>query len=92
MLGVVQEWLASDRPAGERLAVVTRGAASVAAGEGVPDLAGAAVRGLVTDRARAERLGAAGHEHCADRFLLDRQLGEYAEFFSRLCEPSAIRT
>ncbi|HEY2264167.1 MAG TPA: KR domain-containing protein, partial [Streptosporangiaceae bacterium] len=47
VLGVVQEWLAADRPAGERLAVVTRGAVSVAAGEGVTDLAGAAVRGLV---------------------------------------------
>ena len=47
MLGLVQEWLAADRPAGERLAVVTRGAVPVAAGEGVTDLAGAAVWGLV---------------------------------------------
>ena len=47
VLGLVQEWLAADRPAGERLAVVTRGAVPVAAGEGVTDLAGSAVWGLV---------------------------------------------
>jgi acyl transferase domain-containing protein len=47
LLGIVQEWLAGDRPAGDRLAVVTRGAVSVAAGEGVADLAGAAVWGLI---------------------------------------------
>jgi NADPH:quinone reductase-like Zn-dependent oxidoreductase/acyl carrier protein len=47
VLGVMQAWLAGDRPAGERLAVVTRGAVPVAAGEDVTDLAGAAVWGLV---------------------------------------------
>ncbi|MFE5118924.1 SDR family NAD(P)-dependent oxidoreductase [Streptomyces sp. NPDC056669] len=41
----VQAWLADEDLAGERLAVVTRGA--VDAGEGVEDLAGAAVWGLV---------------------------------------------
>ena len=34
VLGLVQEWLAGDGPAGERLAVVTRGAVSVARGRG----------------------------------------------------------
>ena len=47
VLGVVQEWLAGKRPAGGRLAVVTRGAVPATAGEGVPDLAGAAVWGLI---------------------------------------------
>ena len=47
MLEAVQRWLAGDRPAEARLAVVTRGAVSVAAGEGVADLAGAAVWGLI---------------------------------------------
>ncbi|HEY2264150.1 MAG TPA: SDR family NAD(P)-dependent oxidoreductase, partial [Streptosporangiaceae bacterium] len=47
VLGVVQEWLAEERPAGRQLAVVTRGAVPAMAGEGVPDLAGAAVWGLV---------------------------------------------
>ena len=47
VLGLVQEWLAGDQPAGARLAVVTRGAVAVRPGEGVTDLAGAAVWGLV---------------------------------------------
>ena len=47
VLGLVQEWLAGDQRAGTRLAVVTRGAVSVAAGEAVTDLAGAAVWGLI---------------------------------------------
>ena len=47
VLEAVQRWLAGDRPAEARLAVVTRGAVSVAAGEGVADLAGAAVWGLI---------------------------------------------
>ncbi|HEY2267501.1 MAG TPA: acyltransferase domain-containing protein, partial [Streptosporangiaceae bacterium] len=47
LLVIVQEWLAGNHPAGDRLAVVTRGAVPVAAGEGVTDLAGAAVWGLI---------------------------------------------
>ena len=46
VLGLIQEWLAGEHPAEARLAVVTQGAVSVA-GEGVADLAGAAVWGLV---------------------------------------------
>ena len=46
VLGLIQEWLAGEHPAEARLAVVTQGAVAVA-GEGVADLAGAAVWGLV---------------------------------------------
>jgi acyl transferase domain-containing protein/NADPH:quinone reductase-like Zn-dependent oxidoreductase/acyl carrier protein len=46
-LGAVQAWLADERLSNLRLAVVTRGAMAVAAGEDVPDLAGAPVWGLV---------------------------------------------
>ena len=46
VLGLIQEWLAGKHPAEARLVVVTQGAVSVA-GEGVADLAGAAVWGLV---------------------------------------------
>lgn len=55
------------------------------------DLAGfgRAVRDLLRETERAERIGAAGRDHCARRFLLDRQLGEYAEFFARLCTTTA---
>src|SRR5207302_1318986 len=45
VLGVVQEWLAGERP--ERLVVVTSGAVAIQSGEPVADLAGAAVWGLV---------------------------------------------
>jgi acyl transferase domain-containing protein/NADPH:quinone reductase-like Zn-dependent oxidoreductase/acyl carrier protein len=47
MLGVIQQWLGEQALAGCRLLVLTRGAAAVAPGEGVADLAGAAVRGLI---------------------------------------------
>ena len=47
VLGLVQEWLAEERLAGSRLVVVTRGAVAAGPGEGVADLAGAAVWGLV---------------------------------------------
>ena len=47
MLGLVQEWLAAERLAASRLVVVTRGAVAAGPGEGVTDLAGAAVWGLV---------------------------------------------
>ncbi|MFF3396892.1 alcohol dehydrogenase catalytic domain-containing protein, partial [Streptomyces sp. NPDC002669] len=47
VLRTVQEWLSDDRFAGARLVVVTRGAVEAGPGEGVRDLAGAAVHGLV---------------------------------------------
>jgi acyl transferase domain-containing protein/NADPH:quinone reductase-like Zn-dependent oxidoreductase/acyl carrier protein len=47
MLGLVQAWLTRDRLGDARLAVVTRGAVPAGPGEGVADLAGAAVWGLV---------------------------------------------
>ena len=46
-LALVQEWLAEPRLSSSRLVLVTRGAVSAVAGEGVPDLAGAAVWGLI---------------------------------------------
>jgi acyl transferase domain-containing protein len=46
VLGRVQQWLSGDR-ASSRLVVVTRGAVAVSAGDGIADLAGAAVWGLV---------------------------------------------
>ncbi|MFE2173880.1 type I polyketide synthase [Kitasatospora sp. NPDC059462] len=46
-LDTVQTWLADPRLTGTRLAVVTRGAVSVGAGDPVRDLAAAAVGGLV---------------------------------------------
>jgi acyl transferase domain-containing protein/NADP-dependent 3-hydroxy acid dehydrogenase YdfG/acyl carrier protein len=46
-VGLVQEFLAAAALGRARLAIVTRGAAAVAPGAGVADLAGAAVAGLV---------------------------------------------
>ncbi|MQY09704.1 type I polyketide synthase [Actinomadura macrotermitis] len=46
-LVLVQEMAADDRLAGSRLVVVTRGAVAAAQDEGCPDLAGAAVWGLI---------------------------------------------
>ncbi|MFJ8650635.1 type I polyketide synthase [Streptomyces sp. NPDC093546] len=46
-LDAAQTWLADARFAGSRLAVLTARAVAVGAGEGVPDLAGAAVHGLL---------------------------------------------
>ncbi|HEV2636979.1 MAG TPA: type I polyketide synthase [Actinocrinis sp.] len=46
-LALVQQWLADDRYADSRLVLVTSGAVETIPGEGAPDLAGAAVRGLV---------------------------------------------
>ncbi|MGV9848187.1 SDR family NAD(P)-dependent oxidoreductase, partial [Streptomyces sp. NPDC003442] len=59
-LGVVQGWLGEERFAGSRLVVVTRGAVAAMAGEDVPDVAAAAVWGLVRS-AQAEH---------PDRFVL----------------------
>ncbi|MEU3911581.1 beta-ketoacyl synthase N-terminal-like domain-containing protein [Streptomyces sp. NPDC029721] len=56
--GLVGAWLAEPRCAGTALAVVTSGAEAVLDGEGVPDLAGAAVRGFV--RAVQARLAEEG--------------------------------
>lgn len=47
VLTLLQEWVADPRLERSRLVVVTRGAVAVDDGEGVPDLAGAAVWGLV---------------------------------------------
>ncbi|WP_420894672.1 SDR family NAD(P)-dependent oxidoreductase [Streptomyces alboflavus] len=47
VLELVQSWLAEDRCAASRLALVTRGAVAAGSGDGVPDLAAAAVWGLV---------------------------------------------
>ena len=47
VLGLVQEWLADERLPSSRLVVVTLGAVAVGPGDGVADLAGAAVWGLV---------------------------------------------
>ncbi|MCC4322630.1 SpnB-like Rossmann fold domain-containing protein, partial [Streptomyces malaysiensis] len=59
-LCVVQEWLAEERFAGSRLVVVTRGAVAAVPDEDVPDVAAAAVWGLVRS-AQAEH---------PDRFVL----------------------
>jgi NADP-dependent 3-hydroxy acid dehydrogenase YdfG/acyl carrier protein len=47
VLGLVQWWLGQERFVGARLVLVTRGAVAAGGGEGVDDLAGAAVWGLV---------------------------------------------
>jgi polyene macrolide polyketide synthase len=47
VLGVLQGWITDARFVGSRLVVVTRGAVAVGGGDGVVDLAGAAVWGLV---------------------------------------------
>ncbi|MFE9069438.1 SDR family NAD(P)-dependent oxidoreductase, partial [Streptomyces violaceusniger] len=59
-LDALQAWLAEERFAGSRLVVVTRGAVAAVSGEGVPDVAAAAVWGLVRS-AQAEH---------PDRFVL----------------------
>ncbi|MFC4049742.1 type I polyketide synthase [Actinomadura syzygii] len=46
-LVLIQEWLADERLAGSRLVFVTQGAVAVRDGDDVPDLAGAAVWGMV---------------------------------------------
>ncbi|MFG2716638.1 type I polyketide synthase, partial [Streptomyces goshikiensis] len=61
-LAVVQEWLADDRFATTRLVWLTSGAVAVGSGEGVRDLAGSAVRGL---------LRSAQSENPGQLFMLD---------------------
>jgi NADPH:quinone reductase-like Zn-dependent oxidoreductase/acyl carrier protein len=56
VLALVQEWLAADGLGSARLAVVTCGAMAAVPGEGVSDLAGSAVWGLVRS-AQAENPG-----------------------------------
>ena len=56
VLELVQGWLGEERLGSSRLVLVTRGAVSAVAGEGVADLAGAAVWGLVRS-ARSENPG-----------------------------------
>ena len=57
VLGVVQEWLSDERFSGSRLVVITRGAVDASPGDGVEDLAGAAVWGLLRS-AQMEHPGA----------------------------------
>ena len=59
VLGLLQEWLSEGRFVDSRLVVVTGGAVAVGAGEGVVDLAGAAVWGLVRT-AQSENPGQVG--------------------------------
>ncbi|WP_431898202.1 SDR family NAD(P)-dependent oxidoreductase [Micromonospora haikouensis] len=56
VMDTAQRWLAEDRAAGSRLVVVTEGAVSTGAEDSAPDLAGAAVWGLVRS-AQAEHAG-----------------------------------
>ena len=67
VLGLLQEWLADERFVDSRLVVVTCGAVSVGVGEGVSDLAGAGVWGLV---------GSAQLEHPGRFVLLDTNGGQ----------------
>ncbi len=55
-LGLVQQWLADERFAESRLVLVTRGAVAVGGADGVADVAGAGVWGLVRS-AQAEHPG-----------------------------------
>ncbi|MHC3412658.1 SDR family NAD(P)-dependent oxidoreductase, partial [Streptomyces sp. DT17] len=73
-LDLVQDWLADDRFAGSRLALLTRGAVAARDGDRVPDLPGSAVWGLLRS-AQSEHPG---------RFLLidedtDGDIGEDAD-------------
>ncbi|GAA2404733.1 hypothetical protein GCM10010191_10580 [Actinomadura vinacea] len=54
LLAVVQDWLADDRFGGSRLVVLTGRAVEAAPGEGVDDLAGAALWGLVRSAQAAQ--------------------------------------
>ncbi|WP_301124859.1 type I polyketide synthase [Streptomyces cacaoi] len=66
-LGLVQEWLGSERPGRARLVFVTRGAVSADEGEAATDVAAAAVWGLVRS---------AQSEHPEQFVLLDLGQGE----------------
>ncbi|MCC3773905.1 type I polyketide synthase [Streptomyces sp. UNOB3_S3] len=60
VLRLLQQWLADDRYAASRLVLVTRGAVSAGAGDGVADLAAGTVWGLVRS----------AHAEHPDRFVL----------------------
>ncbi|WFB10966.1 type I polyketide synthase [Streptomyces sp. LX-29] len=77
VLGLVQEWLGDERFAASRLVWVTRGAVAAGDGEGVADLAHAAVWGLVRS-AQSEN---------PDRFVLVDVDGDEA---SALMLPSVV--
>ncbi|QHC23755.1 type I polyketide synthase [Streptomyces sp. GS7] len=66
VLGVLQEWLGRERAGASRLVFVTRGAVCADAGEGVVDVAGAAVWGLVRS---------AQSEHPGRVALVDLEVG-----------------
>jgi trehalose synthase len=50
---------------------------------------GAAVLRLLTDPGLARRLAVGGYRHCAENFLIDRQLGDYAGLYTRLLRQPA---
>ncbi|HET9079633.1 MAG TPA: hypothetical protein VFO01_03840 [Trebonia sp.] len=45
---------------------------------------GRAVRRLLDDDQLSGRVARGGFEHCSRRFLIDRQLTEYARFYTEL--------
>ncbi|MEU4235604.1 glycosyltransferase [Nonomuraea sp. NPDC026600] len=47
---------------------------------------GAAVRKLLEDPTLRGEIAATGQRHCAQQFLIDPQLGKYAQLFTLLCE------
>jgi malonyl CoA-acyl carrier protein transacylase len=69
VLATLQQWLSDERFARSRLTVLTTGAAAVADGDRVTDLAGAAVRGLV----RAAQEEEPGRIHLVDTDRTDRE-------------------
>ncbi|QHC23756.1 SDR family NAD(P)-dependent oxidoreductase [Streptomyces sp. GS7] len=70
VLGVLQEWLGRERTGASRLVFVTRGAVVAGEGEGVVDVAGAAVWGLVRS---------AQSEHPGRVALVDLEVGSGAD-------------
>ena len=52
---------------------------------------GAAVRGLLDDPDRADRMGRAAHSHVHETFLGDRHLLRYAELFGKLLSRTGSR-
>jgi acyl transferase domain-containing protein/NADPH:quinone reductase-like Zn-dependent oxidoreductase len=88
LLGLLQEWLADERLSASRLVLVTRGAIAVGAEEGVEDLPGSAVWGLVR----------AAQSENPDRFVLADVDGEQSSWLAldqglALEEPQlALRT
>nr|WP_081916217.1 type I polyketide synthase [Saccharothrix sp. NRRL B-16314] len=83
VLAVIREWPAVDRMPGRRLVFVTSGAVAVAEGDGVTDLVGAAVRGLVR---------AAEDEHPGRFALLDLPdfSGDAVPWAAAVDEPEVV--